>query len=1524
MKKLAVLLVIISATFLQAETINGLKWEYEIRGESAIAQYVSTTNGTKVAGAITIPSYLGGHPVTGFTSGVCNSNTCRPEDITSVTIPYGVTSIPSRAFDFCSNLVSVAVPDSVTHIGEQAFRNCTSLQTSPIGNGVTSIGSGAFSGCTGLTSVTIPPSVSTIGSYAFSGCNRLTSVHISDLSAWCKIRFGSSYYWLIDASITANPLHCARRLFLNGHEVTNLAIPDKETALDHFAFVNCTNLTSVIVPNSVESMGEGVFAGCSGLKTMSIPFLKTERDDNKSFFPFGGLFGQTDAEGTVPVGQRENDSSNASRYTFYIPENLVSVTITGDTTLHTDAFRDCWMLKDIHINEGVTSIEKCAFMGSGITNLTVALPASVTSLGTYAFADCPGLQSLPITDGVTSIGEYAFRNCVNAKTVTIPQSVTSFGDYAFENCTALTSVKIPNSVENIGSYSFVGCASLQSITLPSARTRTSSYYGSSYSTFGGLFSRSESDGTTEVRQRGDTFYIPTNIVSVTITDETSIPQDAFRDCWMLKDIRINEGVTSIGQYAFANCTGLTSFTLPMSVTSIGQYAFQNCTGLEAFHIPSNNISLSINSTAFDGCPAGLFDTVTKPGLALLDGCVVAVDSTVSGIVDLTGTRGPTQNAFSGNRKITGVILPEGMSVVPANAFNGCTALASVTIPSSVRTIGADAFRGCSKLTGIVIPEGVAAIGERAFQNCTALRGVAMPSTMQSVGIDAFGGDSNIATVTITDEVAWSGIAFGNAAANPAYFAHALTKNGESVRSLVVPEGARRIGAWTFCANEELSVVSIPASVTDIGVMAFLDCPKLPRIEIAADNPSYRSIGGIVFTKDRRTLLRAPAGWFGNANLTESVRNIGPYAFSGCAGLLAISIPNSVTNIGTHAFDGCSALTEVVVPESVASVGWDIFSGCRNLQALTLPFVGTERGNDGAATAQLGCLFGWIWKDPAGSRIVRQYYDDYHYCDYQIPTNLASVVVTDETTVGSGAFENCAMLATIQFNAGVTNIGARAFCGSGVTGMSVPASVTSIGEKAFLDCPALGRIDVDAANPSYRSVGGILFTKDRKTLLRAPGGWYGNAVIPEGVTAIVPGAFEGCRRMFGVTVPNTVTSLATGTFHGCAALQSMTLPFVGIERGTPDIDFQFGALFVGGAVDGTTPVRQHYLKDNDSTIGTYHISTNLVSVTITDETEISPRAFENCAMLTAIQFNAGVTNIGACAFSGSGVTSMSVPASVTTIEAKAFLGCQNLSRIDVDADNPAYRSIGGILFTKDRRTLLRAPGAWYGVANVSENVRAIAPGAFEGCWQLLGVSIPGNMTTIAERSFAGCTALVGLTMQGDAIPEDAEHVGADAFAGVPATMVIWVQPEASGWGSTWQGFEVCVIKSETSTTPVPVPHSFLDTDYPSILAVHGGDYEEAAKATAANGVNKVWECYVAGISPTNAAARFEATIEMGADGKPVVTWTPDLNEGGKKSERVYRVLGAKELGAAAQWDDVTDVEDPDAEGYRFFKAAVEMP
>ena len=126
------------------------------------------------------------------------------------------------------------------------------------------------------------------------------------------------------------------------------------------------------------------------------------------------------------------------------------------------------------------------------------------------------------------------------------------------------------------------------------------------------------------------------------------------------------------------------------------------------------------------------------------------------------------------------------------------------------------------------------------------------------------------------------------------------------------------------------------------------------------------------------------------------------------------------------------------------------------------------------------------------------------------------------------------------------------------------------------------------------------------------------------------------------------------------------------------------------------------------------------------------------------------------------------------------------------------------------------------------------------------------------------------------------------------------------------------QSATSTTPVPVPYAWFDNDHPSILAAHGGDYEGAANAMAANGVNTVWECYVADISPTNETARFVVRIEVD-NGVPRVTPDPD-----RGNARVYRVLGARTLGPSTAWDDVTEIEDLNAAGYRFFKVTVGMP
>ena len=127
-------------------------------------------------------------------------------------------------------------------------------------------------------------------------------------------------------------------------------------------------------------------------------------------------------------------------------------------------------------------------------------------------------------------------------------------------------------------------------------------------------------------------------------------------------------------------------------------------------------------------------------------------------------------------------------------------------------------------------------------------------------------------------------------------------------------------------------------------------------------------------------------------------------------------------------------------------------------------------------------------------------------------------------------------------------------------------------------------------------------------------------------------------------------------------------------------------------------------------------------------------------------------------------------------------------------------------------------------------------------------------------------------------------------------------------------------AETQTTPVPVPYAWLDANVPGV-AQEAGAYEAAANATATNGL-PVWECYLTGVAAVSNEL-FTAGLEYGENGKLRVTWDPDLNEGGTKSDREYRVQGKKDL-MDEEWSDVTDVEDLDEDGWSFFRVRVGMP
>ncbi len=487
----------------------------------------------------------------------------------------------------------------VTEINANAFSGYTFITSVNIPESVTSIGGSAFDGCTGLTSVTIPSSVTSIGGYAFDGCTGLTAVHITDIAAWCQIKFANS---------TANPNYYA--LYVGGEELQGeLVIPNGVTSIGDYAFDGYTGLASITIPSSVTSIGGYAFSGCTGLTSVTIPSSVTSIGG----YAFDGCTGLTAVHITdiAAWGQIEfaNSTANPNSYAKHLyvgGEELQGELVIPDgvTSIGDYAFRACKGLTSVTIPSSVTSIGESAFEGcTGLTEMTIPFVGETKDstsnthigyiFGAYSYYDNDryvplSLKTVVITGG-SSIGGYAFEGCTGLTSVTIPSSVTSIGGYAFTDCTGLITADVASG--EIGFKAFAGCSTLQTVTLGD---KVTSIGEDAFRGCTGLtemtipFVGETKDGTSHTHI-GYIFgayncsdndrYVPLSLKTVVITGGSSIGDYAFWDCTGLTSVTIPSSVTSIGNGAFEGCTGLTSVTIPSSVTSIGIHSFSGISGL---------------------------------------------------------------------------------------------------------------------------------------------------------------------------------------------------------------------------------------------------------------------------------------------------------------------------------------------------------------------------------------------------------------------------------------------------------------------------------------------------------------------------------------------------------------------------------------------------------------------------------------------------------------------------------------------------------------------------------------------------------------------------------------------------------------------------------------------------------------------------------------------------------------------------------------------------------------------------------
>ena len=354
---------------------------------------------------------------------------------------------------------------------------------------------------------------------------------------------------------------------------------------------------------------------------------------------------------------------------------------------------------------------------------------------------------------------------------------------------------------------------------------------------------------------------------------------------------VTYSVTSIGTGAFEGCYGLTSVTIGNSVTSIGWYAFYKCSGLTSVTI--GNSVTSIGYQAFCKCSG-----------------------------------------------LTSVTIPNSVTSIDDEAFSDCDGLTSVTIPNSVTSIGYQAFSWCDGLTSPVynaqvfafmptsysgaytIPDGIESIAGGAFVECTGLTSVMIPNSVTSIGDGAFRGCKGLTSIEIPNSVTSIG--------------HSAFYGCSGLTSVTIPNSVTSIGQSAFQNCYRLTSVTIPNSVTSIREYAFQNCYRLTSINVASDNSNYCSVDGVLFNKDKTTLIQYPGGKQGSYTIPNSVTSIGEWAFAYCDGLTSVTIPNSVTSIGNKAFAYCDGLTSVTIGNSVTSIGNFAFHDCSGLTSVIIP------------------------------------------------------------------------------------------------------------------------------------------------------------------------------------------------------------------------------------------------------------------------------------------------------------------------------------------------------------------------------------------------------------------------------------------------------------------------------------------------------------------------------------------------------------------------------------------------------------
>ncbi|MBR5337223.1 MAG: leucine-rich repeat protein [Lachnospiraceae bacterium] len=699
-------------------------------------------------------------------------------EVNTVIIESGVTSIGDHAFNNCDSITDINIPSGVKRIGDSAFYNCRKIKEVIIPYGCTYIGRKALYSCDALKEITIPGSVRYTGIDAFNYCWGLERVTVEEGVTRIGVGEFEDCPKLTTVSLPKGLTAIEDNAFNECVSLKTIDIPATVTLIGNNAFCNCDELTEITLPSGIKTIEDGVFKDCDGLKAIVIPDTVTKIgieafsgcDYLKDLTLGNGLMSIGDSAfsecGSINKIKIPGNVKKIGNSAFYGCDGLDSVTIgNGVEEIGEEAFSDCDGLTAVNIPGSIKQIGVRAFKQC-IELAALTLENGVTDVAEGVFEYCSKLENITFPDTLTAVGKSAFLGTAwlgieKAKTetnkgfiyagpvlyeycgeipedgsITVKDGTLGIAGESFYYNESIKQVSLPDSLKCIGKEAFYHCTSLEEITVRKGNDKNDKNV--------------LHDGLEVIDDNA--FYNCFSLPEITIPSTvTCIGEDAFSSCGGLKTVTISEGVEIIGDGAFNNCnnTDFTKVTIPATVTRIGTSAFDSCGFLEDIDVPGTLASIgqyAFNNTAWENSQINDAENNSIYGPVYIGNVLYEVYGDASdvgelnirndiiGIADYTfedkdfdcslvlpeTVRHIGEGAFK-NCKLTGIVIPDGVTTIPVSAFDNCIELKTASIPESVTYIGEHAFYYCRALEDILIPAGVTAIGDEAFYDCDGLK-----------------------------------------------------------------------------------------------------------------------------------------------------------------------------------------------------------------------------------------------------------------------------------------------------------------------------------------------------------------------------------------------------------------------------------------------------------------------------------------------------------------------------------------------------------------------------------------------------------------------------------------------------------------------------------------------------------------------------------------------------------------------------------------------------------------------------------